>query len=265
MSKFLEPEMNLRRLVNNSFRAIDDGAYETEHSFTHDALNLRKAILTCAHAPLITEVKFASPSLGKIREKVPPAEIASAMIRSGAVALSILTQPYLFEGSIRYLASIRKQVTVPLLMKDIVVSRVQIDAGKKAGADCVLLIKSIFERDLAEESFDSLRDYSLKNGLQVLVEVHTESEFADSLKSKHEIVGINNRNLENLEVDIGNTERLLSRHAKGNSLIVSESGIANAKDIQYLRGVGADAFLVGTSIMETGDVASKVRELYHAL
>lgn len=265
MSKFLESESNLRRLAGNSFKAIDDGAYETEHSFTHDALSLRRAILSCPHAPLITEVKFASPSHGKIREKASPGEIASTMVKSGAVALSILTQPYLFDGSIDYLAKVRKQVSVPLLMKDIIVSRIQIDAGKKVGADCILLIKSIFDRDLAEESMESLKDYSLKKGLDVLVEVHTESEFKDVLESKHQLVGINNRSLENLEVDITNTEKLISRHGKGKSLIISESGISKPSDVQYLRAAGADAFLVGTSIMARGDIASKVKELYGAL
>ena len=265
MSKFLESEMNLRRLAGNSFKAIDDGAYETGHSFTHDALSLRRAILSCPHAPLITEVKFASPSHGKIREKASPAEIASIMVKSGAVALSVLTQPNLFDGSIDYLAKVRKQVAVPLLMKDIIVSRIQIDAGKKVGADCILLIKSVFDRDLAEESMESLKDYSLKKGLHVLVEVHTESEFKDALESGHQLVGINNRSLENLEVDITNTEKLISRHGKGKSLIISESGISKASDVQYLRTAGADAFLVGTSIMEAGDIASKVKELYGAL
>ena len=112
---------------------------------------------------------------------------------------------------------------------------------------------------------ESLKDYSLKKGLDVLVEVHTESEFKDVLESKHQLVGINNRSLENLEVDITNTEKLISRHGKGKSLIISESGISKPSDVQYLRAAGADAFLVGTSIMARGDIASKVKELYGAL
>ena len=265
MSRFIQPDPNLKRLVDNSFKAIDDGAYETDHSFTHDALGLKQAILSCPRAPLIAEVKYSSPSLGKIRVKTSPTDIATTMVNSGATALSVLTQPYLFDGSIEYLAKVRRQVSVPLLMKDVVVSRVQIDAGKKSGADCILLIKSVFDRNLAEESMESLREYSVRNGLHVLVEVHSESEFRDTLKSGYEVIGINNRNLETLQVDIENTERLLSRNGKGKSVIVSESGISTAADIQRLRKAGADAFLVGTSIMENEDIASKVHELYNSL
>jgi indole-3-glycerol phosphate synthase len=265
MSKFVRTDFSIKRLVDNSFKAIDEGAYETEHSLTHDAISIRKAVMSCPHAPLITEVKFSSPSQGKIRSKTSPTEIATTMVNSGAVGLSVLTQPYLFEGSIEYLAAIRKAVSVPLLMKDITVSTVQIDAGKKVGADCILLIKTVFDKDLAEDSMDKLAEYATKKGLQVLVEVHTEQELAEVLRAKHSLVGINNRNLDNLQVDIANTERLLKKHSKGKSLIISESGIGKPADIQYLRKAGADAFLVGTSIMETGNVGAKVAELYNSL
>jgi indole-3-glycerol phosphate synthase len=265
MSKFVRTDFGIKRLVDNSFRAIDEGAYETKHSLAHDAISIRKAVSSCPHAPLITEVKFSSPSQGRIRGKAPPAEIAATMVNAGAISLSVLTQPYLFDGSIDYLAAIRKAVSVPLLMKDITVSTFQIDAGKKAGADCILLIKAVFDQDLAEESMEKLAEHATKKGLQVLVEVHTEQEFAEVLKAKHGLVGINNRNLDSLQVDIANTERLLKRHGKGKSLIISESGISKPEDIRYLRGAGADAFLVGTSIMETGDVGAKVAELYNAL
>ena len=265
MSKFVRSNFCIKRLVDNSFKAIDEGAYETGHSSTHDAMSLKKAILSCPRAPLITEVKFSSPSQGKIRSKSSPTEIATAMVSSGATGLSVLTQPYLFEGSIEYLAAVRKAVRVPLLMKDITVSTVQIDAGKKVGADCILLIKTVFDQDLAEGSMEKLAEYATKKGLHVLVEVHSEPEFAEVLKSKYELVGINNRNLDNLQVDIANTERLLKKHGKGKSVVISESGIDKPADIQYLRKAGADAFLVGTSIMETGDIGAKVAELYNSL
>ena len=186
------------------------------------------------------------------------------MVNAGAIGLSVLTQPYLFNGSVEYLAAIRKSVSVPLLMKDITVSTVQIDAAKKSGADCILLIKTIFDQNLAEDTMEKLLEYAKIKGLQVLVEVHTEQEYAEVLKAKHSLVGINNRNLDNLQVDITNTERLL-KHGKGKSLIISESGVTTASDIQYLRNVGADAFLIGTSIMETSDMRAKVSELYNAL
>lgn len=265
MSKFVRTDFSIQRLVDNSFKAIDEGAYETKHSLTHDAISVRKAVNSCPHAPLITEVKFSSPSQGQIRSKTSPTEIAVEMTKSGAIGLSVLTQPYFFDGSLEYLAAIRKSVSVPLLMKDILVSTVQIDAGKKAGADCILLIKTIFDKNLAEESMEKMAEYSTKKGLQVLVEVHTEQEFAEVLKAKYCLVGINNRNLDNLSVDISNTERLLKKYGKGKSLIISESGISKPADIKYLKKAGADAFLVGTSIMKPGDIGTNIVELYDAL
>jgi indole-3-glycerol phosphate synthase len=150
-------------------------------------------------------------------------------------------------------------------MKDITVSTVQIDAGKKVGADCVLLIKSIFDRNLAEDSMEKLLEYAKNRGLEVLVEVHTEQEFGEVVKAKNDLVGINNRNLDTLKVDITNTEKLLKMYNKGKSVIISESGICSPKDIQYLKTAGADAFLVGTSIMQTTDIGAKISELYYAL
>lgn len=265
MSRFAKEGDTLERLVENSFKAIDDGAYEMKRSASHDPLSVKKAILACPHAPLITEVKFSSPSRGQIRTFGTPAEIAMAMEEAGAVALSVLTQPYMFDGSLGNLLAVRKAVSIPLLMKDIVVSEVQIDAARQAGADCILLIKAVFDRDLAESGIERLFEYATKKELGVLVEAHSEAEYADCLLANYELVGINNRNLSDLKVDIKNTERLIKSRGKGRSVIISESGISKPADIQYLRSVGADAFLVGTSIMENDDVGAKVRELYSAL
>lgn len=265
MSKFAKAGDTIERLVENSFQAIDDGAYDLKRSVTHDTISMKKAIFSCPHAPLITEVKFSSPSRGQIRGFGTPSEIALAMAEAGATALSVLTQPYLFDGSVSNLYAIRKAVSVPLLMKDITVSEVQIDAARQAGADCILLIKAVFDRNLAESSIDRLFDYATKKELQVIVEAHTDSEYAESLAAGYEFVGVNNRNLADLQVDIANTERLLQKHGKGKSVIISESGISKPADVQYLRKAGADAFLVGTSIMETGDIGAKVAELYNSL
>jgi len=257
---------NLKHLADNSYKAIDEGIYDTDILFNHEIKSLRKAIGLCSHAPLITEVKFSSPSEGKIRVKEDPARIAKTMAESGAIGISVLTQPLLFNGSPEYLATIRKSLPgICLLMKDIVVSKIQIDAGKKVGADCVLLIKSLFDHNLAENSLDTLLEHAKKKGLDVLVEVHSEQEFAEVLGAKHELVGINNRNLDTLSVDVTNTENLLKKHNKGKAAIVTESGISSPEDIRYLKRVGSDAFLVGTSIMKSPNIGAKISELYYAL
>ena len=266
MAEFAKANFSLKRLVDNSYKAIDQGAYEIEQLASHNTISISEVISLSAHAPLITEIKFSSPSQGKIRSRAEPTKIAKTMINAGAIGLSVLTQPFLFDGSIEYLAAIRKALpTIPILMKDIIVSPVQIDAGKKVGADCVLLIKSVFDRNLAEDSIEIFLEYAKNRGVEVLIEVHTEKEFAEVLKTNHHLVGINNRNLDNLKVDITNTETLLKRYNKGKSIIISESGISSPKDIKYLKSVGADAFLVGTSVMQTSDIAAKITEMYYAV
>lgn len=272
MSKFFAPKNNLGLLVDNSYRAIGDGSYNAENydHTNHQALDMKKAIVSCSHAPLITEIKFQSPSKGKLtgNTEATPSELAYTMVMAGAIGLSVLTQPYLFSGSIMHLAMIRKVVNVPILMKDITVSEVQIEAAKRIGADCVLLIKTVFDEDLAEGSIEKFADYAQRKGLQVIVEVHSEQEFKEALElklQKHNLIGINNRDLKNLEVNIATTEKLLAKHNKGENIVISESGISKQEEIQHLKRAGADSFLVGTSIMESKDISSKVNELYLSL
>jgi indole-3-glycerol phosphate synthase len=271
----MKTQKNLNSLAQNSYKAIDEGVYSTtKYDYSgHGSISMRKLILSCPHAPLITEIKFASPSKGRItatknnNTTTNPIDIASKMVGSGAVGLSILTQPYLFNGSPENLGMIRKTVAVPLLMKDIIVSDIQIDSAKRMGADCILLIKSIFDRNLSEGSIEKFADYANKKGIQVVFEVHAEQEFRDVLKSdtRQNLIGINNRDLDDLTVDIATTMNLLKKFDKQKHVIISESGISKAEEIQQLKKGGADAFLIGTSIMESSDIASKVAELYLSL
>lgn len=266
MSRFARRTGGIETLARSSFDAIDRGAYEFVASGTHDTLSLKKALLSKSHARLITEIKFASPSRGKIRQDtVGPEQLARTMVQSGAAALSVLTQPNYFEGSLGILAGIRKVVSVPILMKDIIVSRVQIEAGIRAGADCVLLIRSVFDKNLAEDEFDTLYEFAKNKGLEVIVEVHSEDEYKETIGGSYPIVGINNRNLDDLTIDINTTVRLLENFGKGHSVIISESGVATGDHIRYLSKAGADAFLIGTSIMESENVGQKVREFWQAI
>ena len=148
-------------------------------------------------------------------------------------------------------------------MKDIVVSEIQVECAKKIGADCVLLIKSIFDQNLAEGSIEKFSALARSKGLSTLVEVHSDNEFKEILEDSqgYDIIGINNRDLNTLEVDLSVTERLLKKYDKGKNVIVSESGISSSEEIMFLKKAGADAFLVGTSIIESGNIASKVLEL----
>ena len=156
----------------------------------------------------------------------------------------------------------------PILMKDIVVSDVQIKAAKRAGADCVLLIKTVFDSNLSEGSLETLAEYAKKIGLEVILETHDETEFSDVVKTNSKskkpfsVIGINNRNLSTLEVDLDTTVRILSENSKSNDIVISESGIRGPTDIMKLKSAGADAFLIGTSLMEKSKkMSQKIKEL----
>jgi indole-3-glycerol phosphate synthase len=159
--------------------------------------------------------------------------------------------------------NIRKQLKIPMLMKDIIIDKIQIDAAKKIGADYMLLIQSLFDSGQLRE-IDEFIEYGHKNGLKVLVEAHTADEFENSLKTNADLVGINNRNLDTLEIDINTTKKLLDGHEK-NKIIISESGIESPQDIIFLKQCGADAFLVGSSIMKSQNIEENVRSLVHAI
>ena len=134
----------LKKLFENSQIAIDEGIYDVKENLSKSNTNLIESIKENQHATLITEIKFSSTSLGEIKKISDPVQIAKSMIKGGAKALSILTQPYLFSGSPEFFIKIRKEIDVPLLMKDIIIDKIQIDAAKKIGADYILLIQSLF-------------------------------------------------------------------------------------------------------------------------
>ena len=214
------------------------------------------------HATLITEIKFSSPSLGKIRTISDPSSIAKAMITGGSSALSVLTQPYLFNGSPDYFIQVRQAVDVPLLMKDIMIDKIQIDAAQKIGADYMLLIQSLFDKGHLKD-IDEFIDYGHKKGLNILLEVHTPDEFTHALETDADLIGINNRNLDTLEIDLNTTEKILANYDNSRP-IISESGIESPQDIIKLRKAGASGFLIGSSIMKTDNIEENVRGLVNA-
>ena len=219
--------------------------------------------MNSSKATLITEIKFSSPALGNIRKMSDPVAIAKHMIDGGASALSVLTQPFLFDGSPELFMKVRKEVQVPMLMKDITIDRVQIDAAKKIGADYFLLIQSIFDNGMVND-IDDLIDYGHGLGLKVLIEAHTKEEFSNSCNTDADLIGINNRNLDTLKVDLNSTKEILENTEK-TKLVISESGISSPDDIRFLHKCGADAYLVGSSIMQTDEIQQTVQKLVNAI
>jgi indole-3-glycerol phosphate synthase len=219
---------------------------------------------------LIAEVKKASPSAGVICMDFDPVRIAKEYEAAGASCLSVLTDEKFFQGSLGYLRQIRAAVKLPLLRKDFIVDERQILEAIEWGADAILLIVAILT-DAQLKKFHSL---AVEAGLAALVEVHDEAELERAVKIGAQLIGVNNRDLKTFKVDLAITERL-ARRLKGSAgvspptnrrdacatLLVAESGIRTRADVERLKKCGADAILVGESLMRGGDVKSKVREL----
>jgi indole-3-glycerol phosphate synthase len=243
---------------------IDSDYFDDVPAATCVSASLKQAIIQCNAAAVITEVKSVSPSMGVIRKNFAPEEVAKAMARGGAIGLSVLTEPKHFCGSLRALARIRESIDRPLLMKDIILSPVQLDAAIRAGANAVLLIQALFDRGYCECGVSDMIAEAHERKLEVLLEAHTRQEFNLAAESAADLVGINNRDLRTLKVDLNTTRDILAAGATSGKIVVSESGINSPADVLFLRSCGAKAFLVGSAIMLADDVESKVKELVQA-
>ena len=204
----------------------------------------------------ICEVKKASPSKGLISPEFPYLKIAGEYEQAGASAISCLTEPDFFMGSDKYLREIAAEVKIPVLRKDFTVDPYMIYEAKVLGASAVLLIMSILDEKTAAK-YLSITD-SL--GLSALVEAHNEEEVKAAVRIGARLIGVNNRNLKDFSVDTENSRRLrdLIPH---DVLFVSESGVSSAEDVRLLREIGADAVLVGETLMRASDKTEKLREL----
>jgi indole-3-glycerol phosphate synthase len=243
---------------------IKSNYYEQIHHFGSCQVSLKKAILNSKVNPIITEIKSTSPSIGVIRTNINPAIIAKSMEKGGATALSVLTEPTQFKGSLEALSQSRKAVNLPILMKDVILSPKQIFAALKLGANAILLIQAIFDRGYSEKSLNEMIEISHELGLEVLLETHTQEEFRLAIETYADLIGINNRNLGTLKIDLNTTKAILENNNSCGKIIVSESGIKNPKDLRFLRECGAKVFLIGSSIMLTEDIEEKVKEFVEA-
>jgi indole-3-glycerol phosphate synthase len=254
MSDFLDT------LAMDAAKTIESGYYKTAESAKHPKISLKRAILECKLNPVITEIKAASPSLGTIRSQINPLEIAKAMEKGGAVGISVLTEPKHFNGSLQTLIETREAVKLPLLMKDIIIIPEQIEAAAKLGANAVLLIKALYDKGYCEMTIDKMIAFAHSRGLEVLLETHTEKEFQSAVETEADLVGINNRNLATLKIDLNTTKEILKNNSIRGKVVVSESGIKTKVDLKFLRDCGANAFLIGSSIMLTDNIEEKVKE-----
>jgi indole-3-glycerol phosphate synthase len=205
---------------------------------------------------VIAECKRRSPSRGVLRADYDPSAIARGYAAAGAAAISVLTEPTFFDGSLEHLRAVRMAVDVPILRKDFVVSEYQILEAREAGADAVLLIVAALDAG----SLKSLSARAAAFGMDALIEVHDADELALAIDSGARIVGVNNRNLRTLEVDVKASERVIAL-MPGDVVAVSESGLRTADDLVRLRQRGYRAFLIGERLMTVPDPGRALQEL----
>jgi indole-3-glycerol phosphate synthase len=205
---------------------------------------------------VIAECKRRSPSKGVLRAAYDPAAIAQGYASAGAAALSVLTEPTFFDGSLDHLATVRRRVDLPLLRKDFIVSSYQLLEARAAGADAVLLIVAA----LTQAELRTLLADAGELGLDALVEVHDADELAHALDAGARIVGVNNRNLRTLEVDVRTSETLIAR-VPAEVIAVSESGLRSAEDLLRLGRLGYRGFLIGERFMSAEDPGAMLNNL----
>ncbi|MCY3779864.1 MAG: indole-3-glycerol phosphate synthase TrpC [Chloroflexi bacterium] len=214
------------------------------------------AALRSDKVALIAEVKCASPSKGLLTADFAPVMMAGTYAQNGAAAISVLTDEDFFRGSLDYLTAVRRAVAVPLLRKDFIIDPYQVYEGRAAGADAMLLIVAA----LSDPQLADLYTLTLEEEMTPLVEVHNEWEMERALKLNAKLIGINNRDLKTFDVDLGTTARL-AHMVDDDVLLVAESGIFTAADAREMGRLGAQAILVGESLVKAPDMVALTREL----
>lgn len=205
---------------------------------------------------VIAELKKASPSKGLICKDFSPVEIAIEYEKAGASALSVLTEEYYFQGKGEYIRQIRKVSSLPILRKDFILEDYQIEEAVVLGADAILLIATILDKQKLSHLLEVANQY----GLYCMVEVHTKEDLEKVLQTKADIIGINNRNLKTFQVDIDTTTKLIQYIPK-DKVVVAESGIASYEDIQQVKKAGVHAALIGESLIKSKDKRQAIRRL----
>jgi indole-3-glycerol phosphate synthase len=206
---------------------------------------------------VIAEIKRASPSKGDINIGIEPREQARVYTDSGANAISVLTDTPFFKGTMNDLISVRKEVDIPILCKDFIIDKIQIDRAKSAGANVILLIAAA----LSFSKITELYHYATELELEVLFEIHNEEELNIAQKVGANIIGINNRNLKTFEVDLANTEELVKKIDRSNIVIISESGIRHKDDAKRVAAAGVHGILVGETLMKSSTLNQTLTSL----
>jgi indole-3-glycerol phosphate synthase len=218
--------------------------------------DFRGALMRGPGVNIIAEIKKASPSAGVLREDFDPVAIARTYVANGAACISVLTDEQFFQGQLRYLEQVRQVVDIPLLRKDFILDRIQLLEAGAVGADCVLLIAEI----LPGEMLPRLLRETHELGMQALVELYDAENLPRVLDAGATLVGVNNRDLRSFAVRLEHTADLAARVPK-DVCLVSESGIRDKNDLEYLKTKGVRAALIGETFMRAADLDATLREL----
>ena len=230
-------------------------AFESALRLARDS-GLPESRARSGQANVIAECKRRSPSKGVLAEQYDPVAIARQYEAGGAAAISVLTEPMFFDGALEHLTAVRAAVSVPVLRKDFVVEDYQLFEARAAGADAILLIVA----GLAQHELVALQARAHELGLAALVEVHDEEELTRAVGAGARIIGVNNRNLRTLAVDVDASYRLVGRMPAG-VVAVSESGLQSRQDLERLSAAGYSAFLIGERFMTDPSPSSAIRQL----
>lgn len=241
-----------KEIATHSFDEVKAAAEKC----SRNPISFKDALKGGGHLSVISEVKKASPSKGLIQPDFDPVKIAVTYEKSGADAISCLTEEFYFQGSSEYFKAIRAEVSLPMIRKDFIFDPYQIYEAKIMGADAVLLIAAVLD-DAKLKEYKLIAD-SL--GLDVLAETHSKEELDRVLAADFDIIGINNRNLKTFDVTLDTTAKLAGFIPDG-KVIVSESGIKDNSDMKAVRSYGADAVLIGETLMRSGDIADTLERL----
>ena len=247
-----------RIVANRRLRESEAELRVRAAAVTPNGDGFRAALSRPDRVNVIAECKRRSPSRGVLRRDYDPVAIAAAYERAGAAAVSILTEPTFFDGALPHLAAVRGAVKLPLLRKDFIVNTYQLLEARANGADAVLLIVAA----LADAELSRLLHEARALGLAALVEVHDVDEVDRALAAGAEIVGVNNRNLRTLDVDVRASE-LAAARIPSHVIAVSESGLKSADDLARMRDHGFRAFLIGERFMTAADPGQALFDLHH--
>lgn len=249
----------LRQLVDNAHALVRSGYYPVE-GLSVPAPSLRRAIEAMRGRAIIPEIKFASFTMNTGRNPAEFPRLLEGFVRAGPAALSVLAEPRIFGGDIRFVRDAASS-GLPVLMKDIVVDAAQVEAARVTGASAILLIRKLFREGLAD-GLENLVTYAHEADRDVVLEVNSVQEWDAAVDTEADVIGVNNRDLATMSVDLATTERLLAAREKDRP-VIAMSGIGTRADVKRMFRAGADAVLVGSSLMRARDPTAKLRGLIH--